>query len=266
MKYMLRPIISNILLFIESLLFFSIAFILALKITVLNENSVIKQMKKTNYYEKVNEEIKDTMKYITRKSGYKDYIVDEVISEEDVKNDINKFVRSIYKKEELQLNTEHLKENITINLEKYLEEKNITKTDTEKNTYINKIISTYKNEISLMHQMNDISDTISKTNTISNSLLLIFIIDLIALIIINKKVFNKKEYHVLALASALSLIGTNIFIKTLNIKNLFIYNNTVSEVIKRTLNKVSQANILFTVLCIIIGIVLYKFANEDEKI
>lgn len=265
MKYAIRPIVSNILLFIESLLIVLITLLFSLKFTILNEKSAIKQLKKTDYYEKVNNETKDTMKYITRKSGYKDYIVDDIYSIEDITNDINTFVKSIYNNTELKLNTEHLKENITNNLENYLKEKNKIITEQEKTEYMNKIVSTYKNEVRLMKELNNNSETISGYNKTLNFLIPLFIIDFIVILIINKKIYNKKEYHVLAFTSAISLIGINVFIKTLNIKSLFVYNNNVSEIIKRLIYKSQFIITIFILLYIIIGLVFYILDIKEEK-
>ena len=264
MRYIIRPIVSNILLFIESLLLILITLTFSLKITLLNQNSVLKQLKKTDYYEKVNDEIIDTMKYITRKTGYKDYIVEDIYSKEDIKNDINKFVNSLYKNNELNLNTEHLKENLENNLEKYLEEKGKEPTGKEKE-YIKKIESTYKNEVLLMDQMKENSKTISSYNKTISCLMPIFIIDFIVLLIINKMIFNKKEYHVIALTSAISLTAINIFTKTLNFKNLFIYNDNVSQVIKKLINNAQFVIIIFIILYIILGTILFIKSNKEKK-
>ena len=68
MKYFLRPIISNILLVIESILLFFITSMFILKITVFNKNYVVKKIDST-YYETIYKETQDTMFYIARKSN-----------------------------------------------------------------------------------------------------------------------------------------------------------------------------------------------------
>ena len=85
MTYRTRKIISNILLFLESILLFLILITFTLRITILNKNNVIKKLDKTNYYEKVYNETLDNMKYITRKSGYSSKIIDDTFSIEDIK-------------------------------------------------------------------------------------------------------------------------------------------------------------------------------------
>ena len=264
MRYMAKPIISNILLFIEALLLFLLTILFSLKITILNKNYIIKTLEKTNYYEYVYDEAKNTMSYITKKTGFSSKILENTFELENVKNDINLFVKSFYKGEKVVLNVEHLKENINNNLERYIEEKGLEVEEEKITNYTNKMVLTYKNEIKLLNNFTDLSNTINKLNKISTILIPLFILDLIVLIIINKKIFNKKEHNVLFYTSVISLIGTNIFINTLNINNLFIYNNKISEIIIGIIKNIQIKNFIFIILYIILGLLLTKRTKETE--
>lgn len=265
MRYIIRPIISNILLFIEALVLFILTLLLVLKTTVLSENHVIKQLEKTNYYETVYNESLDTMMYITKKDGFSGSIIKNTFTTEDIKKDINLFVESFYKGETVTLNTEHLKENITNNLEQYIETNQLEITEDQKQQYINKMISTYKNEIRLMNKFTDESKKINKYNKIINTFIILFMIDIIVLIIINKKIFNKTEFLTLSSSSALALTLTTLYLQTLNLKNIFIYNNVISEIIKNIIKNIEIRNILFILLYIIISIVFYKKQKEKTR-
>lgn len=265
MRYIIRPIISNILLFIEALVLFILTLLLVLKTTVLSENHVIKQLEKTNYYETVYNESLDTMMYITKKDGFSGSIIKNTFTTEDIKKDINLFVESFYKGETVTLNTEHLKENITNNLEQYIETNQLEITEDQKQQYINKMISTYKNEIRLMNKFTDESKKINKYNKIINTFIILFMIDIIVLIIINKKIFNKTEFLTLSSSSALALTLTTLYLQTLNLKNIFIYNNVISEIIKKIIKNIEIRNILFILLYIIISIVFYKRQKEKTR-
>ena len=265
MRYIIRPIISNILLFIEALVLFILTLLLVLKTTVLSENHVIKQLEKTNYYETVYNESLDTMMYITKKDGFSGSIIKNTFTTEDIKKDINLFVESFYKGETVTLNTEHLKENITNNLEQYIETNQLEITEDQKQQYINKMISTYKNEIRLMNKFTDESKKINKYNKIINTFIILFMIDIIVLIIINKKIFNKTEFLTLSSSSALALTLTTLYLQTLNLKNIFIYNNVISEIIKKIIKNIEIRNLLFILLYIIISIVFYKKQKEKTR-
>ena len=262
MTYRTRKIISNILLFLESILLFLILITFTLRITILNKNNIIKKLDKTNYYEKVYNETLDNMKYITRKSGYSSKIIDDTFSIEDIKRNTKNYIESIYENKKIEINTEFLKENIEENLDNYIKENNID--NSKKTEYINKIATTYKNEITLMNEFNDTSSYINKYINLSNTLLILFVIDLIVIIIINKKIFNKQEYYIPCFSSVISLLITNIIVKIIS-KNLFIYNIQVTEVIKLIIKKSLGINILLILLFIILGIITFKFIKEEKE-
>ena len=265
MKYMIKPIVSNILLLIEAILLSLITLIFVSKITILNEKYIIKKMAKTNYYDQVYDEIKDDMAYITRKSGFSSRIIDDIFKKEDLKKDINNFIKQTYKNEKNVINVELLKENLNKNLEEYLEEKGLEITETDKKTYINKITTTYKNRVNLMNYLDSSSKALSKLYKSNNSFIVLFIIDLIVLIGINKKIFRKKEYNVLTFTSALTLIGISIFIKTININNLFIYNIEISNLIKAIIQKFTNISFLIAIIYIIAPIMLKKYIKNYKN-
>ena len=265
MKYRVRPIMSNILLVIESILLTLLTVLLILKFTVLNEKNVIKKLEKSNYYENVYNEIKDNMSYVTAKSGYSKKIVSDIFTQEDVKKDINNFVKSMYKGEHLQINVELLKENLNRNLEENIEEKNIVKTENEKSNYISKMTSIYKNEIRLMNQMDNFSKSLSKFNNLTNIVIVLFALDLAVIIIINKKILKKEEYSVLFNTSALTMLGINLFMITIKLNEIFIYNNNITEIVKQLIKQPLRTSIVISIIYIIIGLIIYKYIDSDKE-
>ena len=115
-----------------------------------------------------------------------------------------------------------------------------------------------------MKEFNDASLYINKYVNLSNTLLILFIIDLIVMIIINKKIFNKQEYYIPCFSSVISLLVTNIIVKIIS-KKLFVYNNQVTEVIKLVIKKSLGINILLILLLIILGIIAFKFIKEEKE-
>lgn len=262
MKYFLRPIISNILLIIESILLFSITAMFILKITVFNEKYAIKKIDKT-YYENIYNETLDTISYIARKSNFKERLVQNIFTKEDIENDTKLFVESFYKGEKVEINIELVKEILKNNIEDYEEEKNIKIEENKKNNFISKVTSTYKNEIRLLNNFENQSKTFNKFNKLNSTLLMLFIVDLIILLVINKIIFKKTEYHIILLSSSIALFITFIYTKLLNLKNLFIYNENVSRIVKKIITNPTYLLFIFIIIYTTLGIYLVKKKKEN---
>ena len=264
MRYMQRLIISNILLIIEAILLFAITILFVFKITILNEKYIINNLTKTNYYDNLYEETKDSISYIAKKSGIKPRLVENVFTLNDIKSDTNKFVNSFLQGQKAEINTELLKENINRNIEEYEEDTNTPIDNNLKNEFVNKIVSTYKNEVSLLNIFSKESSSINNLTKLFKALLLIFVLDLAVLVFINYKIFRKMEYHIVFISSSISLFISYIYIKLLNFKNLYIYNSNVSNVLKTIIKKSSNLSLIFIILYAIAGILITKYKKKEN--
>ena len=263
MSYNTKKIISNILLFLETVFLFSIILLFITKLTF-NKKTIIKKMNKTDYYETVSNSIYDNMKYITKKSGFSKTILDDIYVIEDVKRDINNYVEDIFTNQPVNIDVSTLKENVETNLDKYIEEKELEATSEEKTDYVNKIVYTYKNEIRLMKEYNDSAKDIKNISRITTVLLILFIVDLIVLMIINKVIFKKLELYVLCFSSAIALLVTDLLVKLLS-NNLFIYNDALTKVFKLVIDKGLIINLIITVILIVLGIISKKLIIEEKE-
>ena len=115
-----------------------------------------------------------------------------------------------------------------------------------------------------MNEFDSTSSYLNKYITLSNTLLIIFVLDLIVLIFINKKILNRQEYYILCFSSAISLLATNIFVKVFT-KKLFIFNNQVTDVFKLVIKKSLGLNILFILILIVLGILTHKYIKEEKE-
>lgn len=263
MSYNTKKVISNILLFLETIFLFSIVLLFVTKLTF-NKKTIIKKMNKTDYYETVYNNIYDNMRYITKKSGFSKIVLEDIYVLEDVKRDVNKYIENIFENDQIYVDISSLKENIETNLDKFIEENQQEVTEEKKSEYISKIVYTYKNEIRLMKEYNDSAKDINNISRITTVLLILFIVDLIVLIIINKVIFKKLEFYVLCFSSASALLVTNLLVKLLS-NNLFIYNNALTKVFKLVIDKGLIINLIITVVLIVLGIVSKKLIIEEKE-
>ena len=264
MRYMQRMIIGNILLVIEAILLFLISVLFVFKMTVLNEKYIVKKLAKNNYYENLYQETKDTVSYIATKSGIKVRLVENVFTLDDIKSDTNKFVSSFLQGKKVEINTELLKENINRNIEEYEEDTTTTIDSTLKNEFVGKVVSAYKNEVSLLNSFSKESSSIYNLTKLVKTLLLIFVLDLAVLVFINFKIFRKMEYHIVLFSTSISLFITYIYIKLLNFKNLYIYNSNVSNVLRNVISRSSNFIIIFILLYLGAGIFIVKYKRKEK--
>lgn len=258
-----NKIISNILLFIESVILFFIVFLSISRISILNKNTIIKKANKLNYYEKTNNILKENMEYTSTKSGISRRVLYNTISIEEVKKDINKYINNIYNNKEIEIDTNKIEERLKDNLEEYELEKGIEISESKKNSYINKITSIYKNEITLMNEFSNISNNLNRQIKFINILISLLILDLAVLILVNKKIFNKLELYIPCFVASISLLISTIYI---GIHKIFIYDNKVTEVINLAIKKGIILSIISIIIFIALGILSFKFIKEKEEI
>ena len=263
MSYNTKKVISNILLFLETILLFSIILLLVTKLTF-NKKTIINKMNKTDYYETVSNDILDTMKYISKKSGFSERVLNDIFVIEDVKRDVDKYVENVFENNQIYVDISSLQENIETNLDKYIEEKELEITQETKKEYVNKLAYAYKNEIRLMKEYNDSAKDIKNISRITTVLLILFIVDLIVLMIINKLIFKKLELYVLCFSSAIALLVTDLLTKLLS-NNLFIYNNSLTKVFKLVIDKGLIINLIITGVLIVLGIISKKLIIEENE-
>lgn len=257
-----KKIISNILLFVESILLFFTVILLISRISILDKNTIIKKANKLNYYEEKYNIIKENMEYTSTKSGISRSILYDVYNIDEVKKGTNKFIKGIYSNKEVEIDTNRIEERLRDNLEEYELEKGIEISDSKKNNYINKITSIYKNEITLMNDLSDISNVLSRQIKFVNILIPLLILDLAVLILVNKKIFNKLELYIPCFVSALSLIITTIYV---GIHKVFIYDNKVTEIVNLAIKKGIISSIILTIIFIILGILSFKFMKNKRR-
>ena len=262
-KKTINIVISNILLLTESILLFFIVILFSSRISILSKNTIIKKLNKTNYYEKTYNLIKENMEYTSTKSAISKRVLYDIFYIEDIKNDTNKYIKGIYNNKEIEININKIEERLIDNLEEYEEEKNIEISNSKKESYIKKITSIYKNEITLMNEFNNTSKTINRQISFINLILPILIIDLAALVLVNRKIFKKYELYVPAFSSAIALLISTIYI---GIHKVFIYDNKVTEIVNEVIKKGIIVNIIFIIFLTILGVLSLKLIKEKEEI
>lgn len=255
---MIKKLLFYFILFTESLLFFLITGLLLLKFTVFNVSYIENKFEKNNYYNNLFNEIKTEMSYYTNQSGFNDDILDDIFSANDVKTSVNKFLENTYSGTKTQVNTDKLKEKFDKRIENYIKDNNYEEVDKKEITaFIDKMASIYSDEIKLMGYTDKVANKIPKIISLMDEVIIISCLVLIALIIINYKIYKRKYLGTILFTSAFLIIYMNIFIKGhIDINNLSLYSTTVTKIIKNVVNNILSISIIISIIYIVIGLVL----------
>ena len=253
-----KLVIGYIILFFESLLFFLITLLLILKLTIFNESYINNKLVEKKYYDNLSKEIKTEMSYYTEQSGFKDDILDDIYTKNEIKYDSHGFLKNLYHGTTIEISTKNLKNRLTEKINKYIKDNDYDDIDQEEiDRFVDEMAKIYKDEVKLMGYTDKISKKIPKIVNIIDEVLLLSICIFIIVIITNRKVFRNKDYGTILYTCSFLFILTYIYIKnTIDIKNLYFYNELLSNTLKGIINNILSIMIIVSIFYVIVGIIM----------
>ncbi|MDU5333091.1 hypothetical protein [Enterococcus sp.] len=126
MNQMTRNIPRWILAFIGSLLLFAIGALVCIRLTLFNQNFMIKQVHDAKYIETIRKDVTESIQDLGRGSNIPPEVLSDVVTEKMVATNVENYIRGIYQDVPFQLQGEdQIKENIINNVQQYAQQKNI---------------------------------------------------------------------------------------------------------------------------------------------
>ncbi len=236
--------------------------------TILKESYVLSKLDQANFYQKVYEEVNSNFEKYIYQSGFDENVLNNVITEEKVKEDFKIIIDNIYNGTNQDINTETIKTNLTNNINSQLGA-NISKTQQNSiDSFVDTILNEYTQTILHTQYENKINKAYTQINKYINlankALLIIMAVLIILLILLNlKRLYRGVSYiGISMLSSGILLCVADIFIKMkVDIKNIVILNDTISKIIINVITEL-LANILKDgIILLVSGIVLIIIAN-----
>lgn len=236
--------------------------------TILKESYILSKLDQANFYQKVYEEVNSNFEKYIYQSGFDENVLNNVITEEKVKEDFKIIIDNIYNGTNQDINTETIKTNLTNNINNQLGA-NISKTQQNSiDSFVDTILNEYTQTILHTQYENKINKAYTKINKYINlankALLIIMAVLMILLILLNlKRLYRGVSYiGISMLSSGILLCVADIFIKMkVDIKNIVILNDTISKIIINVITEL-LANILKDgIILLVSGIVLIIIAN-----
>ena len=245
--------------------FISIAFS-----TILDKNYITQKLQETNFYLETYKLVELNFENYIYQSGLDEDVIQNICTEEKVKNDINAILSNIYEGTEQEIDTTEIANNLNENIDK----SGIKNSENEKSIqqfieyicdeYTNTLVYT-KNETKINNTYIKIAENLNEAYRIIQT---IFILDIIVIIAINKKNISKVvQYFEITLfaASFFEASTWHIIISKVNIQGIKIFNEVFSKsiviIIQETITKILSLSI-GTMIMGIIFCLIYMIINN----
>ncbi len=252
-----RKIIGYSLSFILTILLVIFIVLIILKTTIFNENYVLKTFDNNNYYKLVSDKILENMEDYMRSSGLDKEILTDLFTEEDIKNDVKKYLDKIYKDSNIKFDDSKLKEKLVNNINDSLAKHNLKITDQEAiDSFVSEMVKLYQNEVNIYNIVDNHVNVFHKFNNILNvafiALLMVCLLLLLSIILMKAHCIGAP-----ILASGLILIFLRFVIyEKIDFKNLLVISDEFSKIINHVLTKIANDMALCSYIFIGLGIIL----------
>ena len=270
----MKKAISYVLSFVLVLMLLSLCLLAIVKSTILDEKYMISKLEDANYYERMNGEIIEQFKNYTIQSGLSDEVLENLFTEDKLKQDINNVIDSIYTGKELEISTseirENLKENILAEVEK--EGKTVDFEDEAMEEYLKAIESAYESQVSYSTcTINSIGSTFEKVISLAQTaqiiVIVVTIVIAVLIIILNiKQIFGLNYLAISSMASGLFILIAKFLLgQSTDLKNIMLINQATSHVIQLVIEDLLVKVTIAGVVLLIIGLIFSIIYNLQNK-
>ena len=243
--------------------------------TVLNKDYVVQKLEETDFYSGTYKLVESNFENYIYQSGLDEEVLKEICSQDKVKKDINIMLNNIYSGTNQSIDTTEISEKLNANIDKSgIKNKQNESAINEfvkhnSQEYTDTLVhSKYETEINKMYNI-----IYTLLNKVYNTLLIVFFIELILIIIINKKKISKDIQALgiaLMSASMFQIVACQIITSNVDVKNIKIFNDVFSNclvtIIQDVLNKINSLALGTCIFAVIIlGIYVSIKVNKKTK-
>lgn len=276
-------IVINILKFIIMLilvvciLFFGIKNIVLS--TIMDKDYVLNKLEETNFYSGTYELVESGFENYIAQSGLEEEVLNNICTEEKIKNDIGIIINNIYNGTNEEIDTTEIANNLNANIDKLDVRTSQNKSALDK--FVQQICTEYKNTILNTKYENTINEILNKTTNLLEKLqtivTIVTIISVICLILLNIKNISKLVGNigtVLLSSSVTILVVINLINANINISAIKLFNNVFSSsivtILQDILSKVNKFGIIILITSIVVilinAIINFVKTNQKEEI
>ena len=262
---------NYLLQFCVSILFFLLALLVICRFTFFNSNYVFKVIEKNNYYDELYDSIADEMENYLVQSGFDDEVVDDIYSKEQVREDVDNMITSIYNNESYTIETKEIETKLEENINTFLTTHNMSVEDkTSINNFAQEIVSVYKTKVDVFNKIAFIGKILNLGQKYMMIAVIVLAILVVLINIILFVVFKKNILPVMFFTSMFLLIASSIYFgNRIDVDHINIYNEYVSALISTLLHnfivQLRSVGIISGVLGLLAVIVEKVFVKKGKK-
>ncbi len=270
---MIKKIISYLLTFVLIvLLVVSVAITIVSK-TILSEKYILGVLDKNNYYTEMYHEILESFKDNTIQSGLDETILDGVMTDEQVKKDIQSLIHYLYTGTKMSIDTEGVKTRLQEKINQVIQENNKKVNSSEQqeiDIYVSTIANIYSDGIAYAEKyIPTIQSVLSKIqNTLTKAQMIPYVATIVVAILlltINKKE-SLKYFSIASISTGILFIILKIVeSSTMRIQNILLLNKAFSNVLINAIQNIMFIFLFVGIIFSIIGIILSLIANKKSE-
>lgn len=271
-------IIKFILLAILTICMVSIGIITIVSSTVLDQTYITQKLEETNFYAETYELVKSNFEKYIYQSGLDEIVLENICTEQKVRQDINKMISNIYAGTEQKIDTTEIANNLNNNIDK-LGIKN-SKNENAIEQFVTHICDEYTDTLIHTNYESKINTEYVKINEILNkaynAILIVLAVDIILIIVMNIKKISKNMQDIgiaIAAAGIFEIISYKIIVLKVNISGIKIFNDTFSKtivaIIEDVLSKILSlglGSLVIAIILIIIYAIIVFCKKTEEKV
>lgn len=247
--------------------------------TIMDKDYVLNKLEETNFYSGTYELVESGFENYIAQSGLEEEVLNNICTEEKIKNDIGIIINNIYNGTNEEIDTTEIANNLNANIDKLDVRTSQNKSALDK--FVQQICTEYKNTILNTKYENTIHEILNKTTNLLEKLqtivTIVTIISVICLILLNIKNISKLVGNigtVLLSSSVTILVAINLINANINISAIKLFNNVFSSsivtILQDILSKVNKFGIIILITSIVVilinAIINFVKTNQKEEI
>lgn len=254
-----KKAISYIISLILSLCVIAVFILGYINNSLLNETNVRGVMKETNYYYNIYGLIKDVTSDYVLQSGFDESVLNNVITEAQVQNDINRLIDCIYNNKTVEIDTDNIRNTLNQNIQNQITEKNYSineETQKDIDEFENSIIDAYTTN--MCYSKDVVNELSSKVHKIRKGCIATIFTLCVIIIILTYILFKMNEPAIgvsCIIAGTIFIIIKTYSIVNIAINNILILNWAFSRTLIFILNGIIQKIFITGIVLLVVGII-----------